>query len=235
VLVTSDRRDPGGALEGPRVRPRRAEIWVGEAYVEAVRAAGGVPVVVPPGTTALEPLLGIARAVLLTGGHFDIHPSHYGEEVTGRLDRVDSARTTMELALARACLERDLPLLGICGGMQAMAVATGGRLVQDLPAPTPGSPGPIAHEQPTDPATPWHDVHIARPARVWLPARLEVNSTHHQAVEEPAGPWTVAGRSPDGVIELILAAGHRFAVGVQWHPELLGELSLYRALVAAAR
>lgn len=234
VLVTADRRAQEGFRPGPRVRPYRPEVVLGEVYVAAVVAAGGLPVLAPPAELDVDALLDRVDAVVLTGGDFDIHPSWYGEAVTARIDRVEPARTSLELGLARACLARRVPVLGICGGMQALAVAAGGRLVQDLPVPGRDPGATVAHEQPTDPGTAWHDVTVGAPADRWLGARLSVNSTHHQAVRD-AGPALIAcGHAPDGVIEVI-AAADGFALGVQWHPELLGDLRAYRALVDAAR
>ena len=227
ILVTADRREPSGFIDSPRIRPRRPEVFVTEAYIEAVRLAGGIPVVIPATDVPPERLLGIADGLLLTGGHFDIHPSHYGQSITGRLDRVEATRTELELELARLALEQDFPVLGICGGMQAMAVADGGTLVQDIP------PGPIAHEQQDDPATPSHRVHIEAPATRWLPRELEANSTHHQAVARCGRQLTICGRSSDGVVEVIASEKHSFALGLQWHPELIGQLEAYKALVQA--
>lgn len=213
------------------MRPKHAEAWVGEGVVERVRAAGGVPLLVPPGPAPLEVLLGLADGVVITGGHFDIHPGLYGEEVVGRLDRIETGRTTLELALARACLDRGLPVLGLCGGHQALAVAAGGTLIQDIATQLPDA---REHEQPTDPATPWHTVHVTGPARAWLGEHIEANSTHHQAVRDP-GRLTVCGTTDDGVVEIIAADGPAFALGVQWHPELLGQSAPFDALLAATR
>ncbi|MEN0068392.1 MAG: gamma-glutamyl-gamma-aminobutyrate hydrolase family protein [Myxococcota bacterium] len=230
VLVTADRRVGTGFAESPRVRPRRDEVYVLEPYVNAVRAAGGTPLVLPPGPTEVDRVLSRVDAVLLTGGDMDIHPSHYGQAVQGRIDRIEPARTELELQLARTVLSRDLPVLGVCGGMQVLAVAAGGTLVQDLP------PGDLAHEQPDDPAQPSHSVTLTGRAPTWFGGQrdIQVNSTHHQAVDNP-GPFDVVGRAPDGVIEAIELRSHRFAVGVQWHPELIGQHSIYEALVTAAR
>lgn len=230
VLVTTDRRTPAPRPPGPRERPARPEVWLGEAYVTAVRDAGGTPLLVPPGETDVAGLLDVADAIVLTGGYFDIHPSWYGEQPTGRLDRVEPARTALELTLAREAMDRRIPILGVCGGMQALAVAAGGALIQDLPKPPKGL---IDHEQPTDPATPWHAVHVDGPARAWLDAEVQVNSTHHQAVRTP-GRLIACGFAPDGTVEII-AAADRFVLGVQWHPELLGDRRPYTALIAAAQ
>lgn len=235
VLVTCDRRlsTPG---PGPRVRPARMEVRLGEALVEAVRAAGGLPLLLPPGALAEEELgrlLDLVQAVVVSGGAFDIHPSHYGRAVRARLDRVDEARTGLELPLCRLALDLGRPILGICGGMQALAVAAGGTLVQDIASEQPGA---LEHEQPTDPATPWHEVALHGALAAAMGPRIQVNSTHHQAVEEP-GALRIVGRSPDGVVEAVEGRGPAFALGVQWHPELLGQVAQepFRLLLAAAR
>ena len=212
------------------MRPVRPRVWVGEAYTDAVSAAGGLPLVVRPGETDIDALLAVAHAVVITGGAFDIHPRWYGQDTTARLDRVDDGRTSTEIGLARACLERGIPILGICGGMQALAVAAGGTLVQDLP---PADDAHLAHEQPTDPATPSHPVRIGPPADSWLGVLVDVNSTHHQAVAT-TGTLVACGWASDGVIEVV-AAPSGFALGVQWHPEVLGDARPYEALVAATR
>ncbi len=230
MLVTTDRGD-GPPSARPLARPPRTRLWIGEAYVAAVHRAGASALLVPPGAPDLDGLLALADAVLITGGAFDIHPRHYGETPTGRIDRVEEDRTDTELGLARACLRDGIPVLGVCGGMQALAVAAGGTLIQDLP---PADAAHLAHEQPTDPATAWHRIRVVPPASQWLGEQVEANSTHHQAVREP-GALVAAGWSDDGVIEVVAHPTHPFALGVQWHPELLGDLRPYDALVAAAR
>lgn len=226
VAVTCDRRAEGPVRTSARVRPPRPEIFVGEAVVERVRAAGGGAVLLPPGDLATGlALLDHVGALVITGGAFDIHPRHYGQGVVARLDRVDEDRTSLELGLARAAITRGLPVLGICGGMQALVVAAGGTLLQDIRT---ADPSALEHEQPTDPATPWHPLVTDHP----LMPRA-VNSTHHQAVDDP-GPLRVIARAPDGVVEAVELPGHPFCVGVQWHPELL-DGALFAALCAAVR
>lgn len=216
ILITMDRGDGPG---GPEAR-------IGVDYVRAVLRAGGRPLLLPPGEARIDDLLSGADGLVITGGAFDIHPSHYGQTVSARLDRVEATRTDMELALARAALAAGLPVLGICGGMQVLAVAAGGSLVQDLPEhPT--------HEQPTDPALPWHAVRLVGQLASILGESTGANSTHHQAVDDPGRGFFASGWSPDGVIEAIEHREH-FAIGVQWHPERLGDLRLYAALVNAA-
>jgi putative glutamine amidotransferase len=227
VLVTADRRQLTGSRPGPKVRPYRPEVWTSERYVDAVRSAGGIPLLVPPGEAPVDQLLDLADAVVLTGGDFDIHPSWYGEVVTGRIDRIEAGRTEIELGLARGCLDRGLPVLGICGGMQALAVADGGTLVQDLPIE------PLSHEQPTDPAIAWHDVRCEGAAAQIFGVLTGANSTHHQAVRRCGARLHACGWTSDGTIEVIARADGGFALGVQWHPEVLGDDRPYRALIAA--
>lgn len=230
VLVTVDRREPTGFRPGPRIRPLRPEVFTPEAYVRAVREAGGVPLLVPPGAAPVDALLAACSAVVLTGGDFDIHPSWYGEEVTGRIGRIEVGRTAVEMDLATACLERGVPVLGVCGGMQALAVADGGKLVQDLPV----DDAHLVHEQPSDPATAWHDVRCEGLASRVFGAAVGANSTHHQAVRSCGRRLAACGWSSDGVIEAIARSDGPFALGVQWHPEVLEDWRPYVALLEAA-
>ncbi len=231
VLLTAASRDGGGYLSSPRVRPVRPEYWIARHYVRAVRRGGGEPVLLPPGCGDLEAVLEGVAAVVITGGAFDIDPAEYGEARRGRTDRTDPERTGAELALARLCIERDLPVLGICGGMQVLAVATGGGLIQDIASECPGA---LEHEQLSDPARTWHAVHFSGGLCAELfGRRIDVNSTHHQAVRDP-GALSITGRAPDGIAEAIELPGHRFCLGLQWHPELLSPLP-YEALLRAAR
>ncbi len=232
VLVTADRRTPEGFHDGPRIRPKRAECWVLEAYVDAVRRCGGLPLLVPPGHWDADALLDSADALLITGGDHDIDPCHYGETVKAPLGRIEPLRTHIELALARAALLRHVPVLGICGGAQVLAVAGGGRLIQDLSVAM-GEAG-ADHTQPSDPSGPHHDVRVISPVNRWLGDAVQVNSTHHQAVNDP-GEFRACGWAADGLIEVIAHPTHPFAVGVQWHPELLGDDRLYQALLQAAK
>ena len=207
---------------------------MGESVVTALREGGAEPILLPPEPADVNALvawiLEHARAVVLTGGAFDIHPTVYGQQVQARLDRVDRGRTDLELALARACIERGVPVLGVCGGMQVLAVAAGGTLIQDILSQVPGAED---HEQPEDPATPSHAVDLEPgPLReAFGQARIEVKSTHHQAVES-SGSLVISGRAPDGVVEVVHHPSHPFCVGVQWHPELL-DPAPYRALVTS--
>ena len=219
-------------------RPALPRYELKQAYADAVLAAGGLPIVLPYSDTMADAELAVSlcRAVVITGGAFDIPPQAYGAKAGGKLGVLKPGRTAFEQRVLRAALAADLPVLGVCGGMQLLAVELGGTLHQDIGEELPGA---IEHEQPGDPRRPGH------PARVTPGSALEaivgggelqVNSTHHQAVKDP-GRAKVSAVAPDGVVEAIELPG-RFVLGVQWHPELLrGEehLALYRALVDRAR
>ena len=146
-------------------------------------------------------------------------------------------RTDFELAATRAALARDKPVLGICGGQQLLAVALGGTLIQHIPDEVPGA---LPHEQPNPRTEPGHEVAIAtgsRLAAIVGALRMAVNSAHHQAVATP-GEALVNARAPDGVIEGIESRAHRFAIGVQWHPEYAvdpRDPAIFAAFVAACR
>ena len=226
VAVSAD-RSPGAAAKGPnaegRIRPKRSTVHVSEAVISSLRTHGVEPIVLPPAPEDVDGVIAWVMAncqgIVITGGHFDIHPSEYGQSVTERLDRVDTGRTQLELALARAAIARDKPILGICGGMQALAVAGGGTLHQDISACI---ERPLEHEQSSDPATPWHPITIdtGLVRKAYGCSVLRVNSTHHQAVNDP-GCFEVTARAPDGVIEAIEHPQLRCCVGVQWHPEII--------------
>lgn len=218
VLVTMDREGPSAG----------GTAWVSEDYVDALHAVGARVLLVAPGAQNVAALLQQASAVLVTGGAFDIDPRVYGAEISARHDGLQPARTATELALCRAALAQDLPFLGVCGGHQLLAVALGGTLIQDLPeSPT--------HEQPSDPAEPWHAVHYTGLLADWWGSTGRVNSTHHQAILDPGPSLVVEGRSPEGVIEAVRSPDHRFVVGVQSHPERQGDLRPYAGLVQAAK
>jgi putative glutamine amidotransferase len=230
IAITCDRRAFGPMSSSSKVRPPRPEIFLSELLVDNIRKVGAEPILIPPGGSneLIEWVVEQCAGVIVSGGAFDIDPCLYGQQVQGRIDRIDQQRTQLELNLVQKCIEYNKPLLGICGGMQVMAVAAGGTLIQDIATQIRGS---IEHEQPTDPCLGWHDVqlHSKRWMGWYKNSMIKVNSTHHQAVADIGG-FVVAGTAPDGVIEAIEHPMLKFCVGVQWHPELLGT-SLFTAMV----
>ena len=151
--------------------------------------------------------------------------------------KLKERRTRFEWAITKGAVERDLPLLGICGGQQLLNVVLGGTLIQHIPDALPEA---LAHEQPNPRTEPGHEV-IVEPGtllhRLTGAERLSVNSAHHQAAEAVGPGIVVSGRAPDGVIEAIEDPRRTFCLGVQWHPEYRidrGDAAIVRALVAAA-
>lgn len=226
IAVTAD-RSPGVGSKKPnehgRVRPTPARVHVTEQVLSCIKTHGAEVILLPPDPANVENIvawvLQHCDGLVITGGNFDIHPSLYGQQVDARIDRIDAGRTNLELALAKEAIKSDFPTLGICGGMQAMAVAGGGTLYQDIRTQIPGA---MEHEQTTNPMEPWHPITIETGLirKAFGCSILRVNSTHHQAVANP-GCFRVTARAPDGVVEAIEHPANRCCVGVQWHPELI--------------
>lgn len=195
------------------------------AYAASVERAGGTPLFAAPTADprVRRDLIRLMDALVVTGGDFDIPPERYGQAARGRLDTPKPARTDFEWALLEAALEQNVPVLGICGGMQLLNVVLGGTLVQDIGTDVAGA---LEHEQPTSPAVPHHPVELTPGcalAEALGRTQIEVNSTHHQAVDRPGPALEVMGRAPDGVIEAIAHREKASVLGVQWHPELLDD------------
>jgi putative glutamine amidotransferase len=220
--------------------PERA--FLNSAYVAAVQAAGGVPVLLAPqhDQRARQALLDRVDGIVLTGGG-DVDPARFGEAPHPTVADVSPARDGLEIALVEGALDRRLPLLAICRGIQVLNVALGGSLHQDV-ATSPGTP--IQHGQKAPRHEPTHAVKIeagSRLADVVGAHDLDVNSMHHQAINRLGrGLRAVAFSSADGLIEgAELEDASRFVLGVQWHPEELAPhqaaaRSLFTALIAAA-
>ncbi|WP_206930765.1 gamma-glutamyl-gamma-aminobutyrate hydrolase family protein [Roseococcus thiosulfatophilus] len=188
-------------------------------YFSAVIAAGGLPVALPHAPELALDYLAALDGLLVTGGAFDVDPALWGGGEPHPKVVLKPGRTDFELAATRAALARDMPVLGICGGQQLLAVALGATLHQHIPDEAPSD---IAHEQPNPRTEPGHEVEVAPGtllARITGRARMAVNSAHHQAVRSVGEGLVVNARAPDGLIEGIEAPAHRFALGVQWHPE----------------
>jgi putative glutamine amidotransferase len=224
----------------------RLERWVAirDTYTGAVRAADGLPIILPIGDDDPEMIDGYLSAVdglLFTGGE-DIAPAYYGEARDERCQEPDPERDLFEIHLARAGLDRKVPMLGICRGLQVLNVAAGGTLYQDIAC----RPGTARYHSASlaDRGRLMHGVRLVPGTRlraIMGVVESEVTSTHHQFVKDLAPGFVVGAASvEDGIVEGIEHPGHAFTVAVQWHPERTygadpTHLALFAALVAVAR
>ena len=212
VALSATTKEIGGLM---RVR-------LNEAYVDAVRAAGLTPLVVPPLDPAeLEAVASVVHGVVLTGGE-DVDPAAYGAERRTQTTDVHRKRDACELELVRIAHRQRLPTLAICRGIQLVNVALGGTLIQDIPSECPSS---IDHDQAKARQMRVHDVSI-EPRSALAAATgdtcISVNSSHHQAVARVGEGLRVTARSADGIVEGAEWVGDDWwMMAVQWHPEEL--------------
>ena len=206
--------------------------------------AGAQPQVVPypPRAHDLDQLLQGFDGLMLIGGDFDIDPRRYGEEPVEGLGTLKPDRNDLEFALFARARALDLPVLGICAGLQLINVASGGSLYQDLKSQRPQS---MDHEQKHNRKVPAHSVEIQAGSmlqKICGADPLDVNSTHHQAIRTLGKGLRAAAISQDGLIEAVETLAGAFCLGVQWHPETLEQspvaarqLKIFAAFVDACR
>ena len=227
-----DRKDMGGNEPTYFLRAR---------YIRAVEELGGIPLILPLVTepSARRRLLDRVDGLLITGSGPDLPPHLYGERQRYKFPLVSERRADFELELVHQARKRDLPLLGICGGMQTVNVACGGSLYQDIPAQVPGA---LDHRQKEKAVHVTHPVTVTPTSllnKVVARRKLMVNSSHHQSVKTVAPSLRASAVAPDGIIEAIESSAHRFLLAIQWHPEFLFERHavhrrLFEALLHAA-
>lgn len=198
-----------------------------DRYYKQIVAAGGTPVIIPPVAdkevivNTLEQLDGL----ILTGGA-DYNPLWMGEEPSTHLHGINRERDLAELLTARLAFNRQIPTLGICRGIQTLAIALGGKVAQDIQEEA--SPGTviIKHAQDADRSEPTHSVRIADGSilsGIYEGETIHVNSFHHQSVAQPGPHFRITATAPDGTVEAIESTEHKAVMGVQWHPEWLEE------------
>ena len=211
-------------------------------YSLAVEAAGGIPVMLPAHLQDIDSVLNRLDGVIITGGG-DIDPVRYGQDPHTKTDGIDSERDEFELAVVREALNRDIPLLGICRGLQIFNVALGGTLVQDVGDLVPDATEHrqqalnVHHEETFQTAVLSPGEH---PLRLMIDGdTLEINSFHHQGIDSLAESLDVMATTEDGLIEAVYHPISTHAMAVQWHPEMLAPhqneaAAIFRSLVDAA-
>ena len=218
-----------------------SENSIGGSYISAIESAGGTPLVIPitQNEACLEDSIELIDGLLLSGG-VDVDPSYFGEEAEPGLGRVDADRDRVELYLTTRALEKDLPILGICRGIQVLNVAAGGSLYQDINTDLSNI---LKHRQV---APGWYGtqtIDVKKGSRlldILGQPMIRVNSFHHQAVKKVAPGFTISAVARDGVIEGIESTNHRFTLGVQFHPEVMWQnnppiSAIFTAFINAAR
>ncbi len=218
---------------------------VRDRYYKQIINAGGVPVIIPPfaDTAIIADTLEKVDGILLTGGG-DYNPLWCGEEPSPKLHNINKERDAAELILTRLAYNKQIPMLGICRGIQTLAMALGGHVAQDI-----SSQATIKHSQDANREEATHSVVIEEGSMLHSiyfpttitqhpsPNTLHVNSFHHQAVDNPGSLFRATAHSKDGIIEAIESTEYKNVMGVQWHPEWLGKdgLPLFKWLVDSAR
>jgi putative glutamine amidotransferase len=245
IGVTTSEVRPAERVEPlPEGEPSGHEMALGLPYLRGIELAGGLPVVMPPlDDEAIEPLLDRCDGICLSGGP-DLDPSGYGAEPHPQLGPTEPDLDRFELAVARRADAREMPILAICRGTQALNIVRGGALHQHLPDIS----TEIAHRQKGAGDTTSHPVEIEQGSllaaalgegEIEVSDRLDVNSFHHQAIDRLGEGLRVSARAPDGTVEAIEDPRRPFLIGVQWHAETLVhrpyEAALFRAFVDACR
>ncbi|MGE5630299.1 MAG: gamma-glutamyl-gamma-aminobutyrate hydrolase family protein [Caulobacteraceae bacterium] len=231
ILITSNHESEGG----------RSKTTCNWHYINSVAICGGLPLVLPNIDTGdnIDSIMRLADGILFSGGA-DVHPKYFNEEIKVDNMTICERRDSFEMSLAERVLASDMPVLGICRGMQLLNIAAGGNIYQDIGAQYKTS---IKHSNPESPR--WEIIHKVKPVEnskyygLYSAAEKGVNSFHHQAVKDLASGFKVSAYSEDGLIEAYEADGERFLFGIQWHPEGMAEkypeeLELFRQFIKSA-
>lgn len=193
---------------------------IGVSYIDAIGHSGGTPILLPlpQSDLCVADFLDLIDGLLLSGG-VDVDPFLYGEEPQPKMGRIDVSRDRVEMLLIPKALEMNIPILGICRGIQVLNVSAGGTLYQDIYT---NSKATLKHSQNAPEWYGTHAIHVQEGSRllgILGQSMIRVNSFHHQAVKDVAPDFMVSAVSSDGVIEGIESTRYNFAVGVQCHPE----------------
>lgn len=230
IGITLDSEEAGGYSKFPWYAVR-------ENYCGAIASAGGLPVPLPHEPEIAESYLDTIQGLVITGGAFDVDPAIFGDDTRHDTVVTKDRRTAFEIAVTRGAIDRDMPVLGICGGQQLLNVVLGGTLIQHIPDEVEDA---LAHEQPNPRDEPGHDVAVTAGTllhRITGTETMSVNSAHHQAVRDIGTDVVIDAVAADGVIEGIELPGRKFCLGVQWHPEFSidpGDARIFEAFIKAA-
>ena len=240
-VTTSEVRPKERVNPVPEGEPLGKEMALGTTYLKAIEEAGGLPVVMPPmGEDAIEPLLDRLDGICLSGGP-DLDPALYEAKPHPELGPIEPELDRFELAIAARADAREMPILAICRGTQALNIVRGGGLHQHLPDIS----TEIGHRQTIASTEASHAVEVEPDSQLaeaigGTEVDLDdVNSFHHQAIDRLGDGLRVSARAPDGTVEAIEDPSRRFLIGVQWHAETLvhreAEAELFRRFVDACR
>lgn len=210
-------------------------------YIKSISIAGGVPFLIPVTANDIDigSYLDIIDGVMFTGGN-DISPVLYGEEPIKEVVSISEDRDSYEFALYKEAFKRNMPVLGICRGIQLINAASGGTLYQDIYSELKDIKGHYQSDTPSDNL--YHSVDISKGSKLYNifgSEKILVNSFHHQSVKKVADGFKITAKASDGIIEAIENIHKDFIVGVQWHPEGLVEkhpqfIKLFEAFINAA-
>jgi putative glutamine amidotransferase len=236
IGVTLDSEEAGGYADFPWYALR-------QNYMNSLAELGAVPLALPHHAALADEYLALCDGIVVTGGAFDVPPELFNEQQTSDQVRLKPARTEFEKAIVKGAMQRNMPLLGICGGQQLLAVLTGGTLHQHIPDALPDA---LEHSTTVDTENAGGKKRARHPVEIVEGTLLsrsvdrdhyEVNSSHHQAVKSVGPGCIVNAYAPDGVIEGIECEEYDFCLGVQWHPEYQQhqqDTQLLKAFVAAS-
>jgi putative glutamine amidotransferase len=208
-----------------------------ENYLSSITQCGGLPIALSHEQSFAHNYLDMIDGLLITGAGFDIDPALYGETIKHPTVRTNPKRTNFEWLMIKGALERNMPILGICGGLQLINIVLGGTLIQHIP----DIPTSIEHFNSTLTANlPCHFIDIEKDTLLFKAvniAQMNVNSRHHQAVKTIGAHVIINARSQDGLIEGVEYTKHPFCMGVQWHPEFFidpQDQAVIRAFIKAS-
>lgn len=213
-----------------------------ENYTKAVQAAGGLAMMLPPHQSDIPALLDRLDGVIITGGG-DVDPTRYGQERHAKTEEVDDERDAFEIAVIEEAIRRDMPILGICRGLQILNVALGGTLHQDVDDLVPDSHQHKQHDEKVEHTETYQTATLTPGANflrdiVKIEA-IEINTFHHQCLDRVSDSLQTVATTEDGIVEAVVHPGLTFGLAVQWHPEMLApsrpeHAAIFQALVEAA-